>query len=86
MIAAHASSGTRAAIAALLVIVLVAAVQFVSIFRGSSLAFELSYIGIPTATALSLYRTWRARVVGWVLLTGLSLLTRAALVIGFLTQ
>jgi hypothetical protein len=85
MIAANASAGTRAAIAACFVVALVGAVEWVSIHRGSSLAVEVSYFAIPAAAALALYRTWRGRIIAGVLLTALSLLTVIVMVAAFLT-
>ncbi|HEX8214425.1 MAG TPA: hypothetical protein VF582_03020 [Allosphingosinicella sp.] len=64
---------------------LVGAVECVSILRGGSLAVEVSYVAIPAAAALALYRTWRGRIVAGVLLTALSLLTVVIMVAAFLT-
>jgi hypothetical protein len=75
----------RHAIAACLVIALVGAVELVSIYQGSSLATELAYFAIPAGAALAVYRGWRDRMVAWGVLTALSILTVACLVVAFLT-
>ena len=74
----------RAAIATAVTVILVAGVEVVSIFRGSSLLIEIAFFAIPATLAVMLYDTPRARAVAIVLLTMVSLLAVFATIAAFL--
>lgn len=77
------SARQRAVTAACLTALLVAPFELVSIYRGWFPGYDIAVFGIPLTFALFFYGRMKARLVAWVLLTLVSLLSIVTVIVGW---
>jgi hypothetical protein len=78
---AETRSSKCALVAALLTILFVAPFEIVSFYRGEYPGYYIGVLGVPLIIALIAFSTVRGRIIAWVLLTAVSLLTSLSVMI-----
>jgi|GEM_PF-7076225 len=76
----------RVALATLLTMLAVVALEVAHFSRGTSLVLEVGYFAIPAAAALVFFKTLKERAIAFVLLTTAGFLAAAAAIWSYLTH